>query len=328
MLTLLRDREAMTARAEVAETSRALLTLVREPIVPAPGIYQNVPIETYHGWRAVGSSWFKHLRRSPAHLQAYLEHGDGDSPDKLMGRAFHAAVLEPDQFERRYLRADRCEGVTKSKERCKNPGTSYRGVEGWTCGVHGSGVSDAGITIVPPADYDRVLRMRDSVFAHRSAAEMLRGLGPVELSIVWVDEDTGVLCKARPDKYVAKNGGGVADPKKTRDASDLGFARAIDTYGYHVQAAHYLRGLRACDIAARYFCNIAVEDEPPYAVNTVQLEECGSGALDYGISIVRKYLPIYAECEQRGEWPAYGHDVKPITLPNYALYRTEEELSA
>lgn len=316
------------ASAAVQAASAPILTLLKEPVVPKPGIYQNVPIDVYHSWRAVGSSWFKHLRRSPAHLQAYLEHGSDDTADTLMGRAFHAAVLEPDSFTRSYLRAERCEGITKAKERCKNPGTSYRGSEGWTCGVHGSGVSDAGTTIVPPGDYDSVLKMRDSVFAHRSAAEMLKGLGPVELSLVWEDEDTGVLCKARPDKYVPKNGGGIADPKKARDASEHGFARSIATYDYHVQAAHYLRGLKACEIAGRWWCNIAVEDTPPYAVNTFQLEETGTGPLDYGYSIVRKYLALYAECEQRGEWPAYGHDVKSIALPTYALYQTEEELSA
>lgn len=306
--------------AGTAETSRALLTLMKEPVIPEPGVHPHVSFAEYHAWEAASNSRLSVLRRSPAHLKAYLEHGN-DSDTLMIGRACHSAILEPDDFTKRYLRSERCEGVTKSKERCKNPGTSYRGAEGWTCGVHGNGVSDPGIVILTPGDYDCAIRVRDSVHAHRAGA-LLKAKGTREESLVWRDPETGVLCKARPDHYAPELLRGVlADVKTTRDASKDAFERAIHTYGYHRQAAFYLQGNRAVERAAEDFLFIAVEKEPPYGVALYLLSE---GALSTGDIEIRQLLARYAECVERDEWPCYPQDVQDIALPAWAYNQVEE----
>jgi hypothetical protein len=249
-----------------------------------------------------------------------------DTAALSLGRAIHSAVLEPDDFAKRYLLAERCEAMKKTDgKRCSNMGIVYDGAQGWFCGVHGSTAqADPTVTILTPDDYARTIKVRDSVFAHR-ASKLLPQTGQRELSLAWTDETTGTLCKARFDGFSpAIAGGVVVDIKSTRDASPLAFERSIFSYGYHRQGALYLEGAKALGFAAEHFAIIAVEKEPPFAVAIYRLTE---GALDAGAEQIRPLLARYAECIERDEWPGYSQDVQDIALPNYAWAQIDDETS-
>jgi hypothetical protein len=295
------------------------MTTTAPHAAPAPGIYDGTPAATYHAWPGASNSRLSDLRRSPAHMIEGIRNPKPSTAAQIVGDAAHLAILEPELFGTRYVVAEQCAARKRGGERCTNGGKYWVGGD-WFCGVHMKaddvpvpGPDDP--AIIPADDYDICAAIARSVRQHPAAAEMLRGRQATELSARWVDERTGVMCKARLDG-VAPQWGTVIDIKTTRDASPEGFQRAIFQYGYFRQAAHYLAAMNLLhEVDFQHFVIIAVEKEPPYAVGVYRLldavVQAGRGELD-------ELLPLYAECERTGIYPGYGDEVQEIGLPSYA----------
>lgn len=297
---------------------------------PGPGVYTGTPMRAYHEWGAASNSRLTHLMRSPAHLKAYMEAEHRDTHALAFGRAAHAAILEPDTFEDRYVSAGRCVAVTGKGSQCSKSGTWPIRGGGFVCSTH---VKDAaaehleqasGVEVLSLDDYRACLAMRDSVHAMKRAHGMLTGQGEVEMSIRWDDPETGVPCKARLDRHSPElAGGAIVDLKTARSAARLDFERAIFTFGYHRQAAFYLMGAKARKLPARHFSIIAVEKEPPYGVGTYRLTE---GAVMGGEDQIRPLLRKYAECVQTDSWPCYPDEVVDISLPPWAWNQLSDQV--
>lgn len=275
---------------------------------PAPGVYANTPMELYHRWNAASNSRLTKLRRSPAHLKAYLDGGDEDTAALIMGRAVHSAILEPDDFAKRYCRGP-------EDRRTKEGKAQYEAL----LATHEPG------TILKRDDFEAALHMRDSVHAHVAASELLTGSGDVELSLVWESliketDENGVTCKARLDR-INQEYEAIIDVKSTRDASRREFERSIFEHGYHRQGAFYLHAADVLGIPVKHFVIIAVEKEPPYAVGVYRLTP---GAIEAGRDEVFSLLKVYATCEALNEWPAYPQQVEDIALPTYAWGQIED----
>jgi hypothetical protein len=284
---------------------------------PGPGVYPNVPAHVYHQWDCASNSQLGHLKRSPAHLIAELQEPK-DARHFAIGRAAHAAILEPDTFATNYVVAQQCGAIKKDKERCSNGGIVYANGE-WFCGVHGKGIgSQAGpVSVLSERDHADILRMRESVLDHRSASKLTRGKGQNELSCVWIDPETGVKCKARLDRHSpVVPGCAIVDVKTTEDASKASFYRSIYKWGYYRQAYFYLQAAKHCGLPAEFgFIVVAVEKAAPYGVGVYRVIEA---AVDAGEQEVKALLKTYAECRSTGHWPAYSDDVVDITLPDFA----------
>lgn len=284
-----------------------------------PGIYPGIDMEIYHRWDAASNSRLTQLLRSPAHLKAYMEGAWRETDAQRIGRAAHTAILEPDLFTSRYVQGS---GEARRSNAAK---------EAWAALELQYGVGN----VLKPDEYAGCLQMRDAIHSRRAAANLLKGIDRVELSILWSDEATGTLCKGRLDGYSpAMPGGVIVDLKSTEDASPRAFERSIHKWGYHRQAAHYLEGAKQLGLPAESFVVIAFEKEPPYAVAVYRIIE---GALDAGAQQLHGFtdsngrqitglIPRYAECTRRGEWPAYPDTVRDIALPPYAWAQIEEEM--
>lgn len=293
---------------------------------PEPGVYPEVPMASYHAWRAASNSRLTKLHRSPAHLQAYLQEPPADTIALTAGRAIHMAVLEPDLFTAQYVVAQQCEAVKKGdKQRCRNTGVQRYLEHGWRCGVHAEGGPvDASLSVIDRGTHRMCLQIRDNVHAHGSAGGLVTGDGRNELTLVWRDAETELLCKARHDRHSpAIAGGAIVDVKSTTDARLSPFEKSIFIHGYHRQGALYLEGAAALDLPARHFVIIAVEKDPPYAVAVYRLTE---GALEAGQEQIRQLLRRYAECMATNSWPAYPEEVTDIALPPWAWSVIDSEL--
>lgn len=273
---------------------------------PKPGVYEGVSFAEYHAWPAAANSRLGALRKSPAHLREYILN-PGDTETLIQGRALHCAVLEPDDFPARFGRFDgdarTKEGKAKKDELAKKFGRSF---------------------VLRADDYDNVLRARQSVFAH-PAHRLLTGKH--ELSIVWLDEETGTLCKARHDCHSpALGGGAIVDLKKARDASKRAFMRSIHSYGYAIQAAHYTAGAQAHGLNFQHYVNFAVETESPWNCQAYRMMEA---AIDAGEQERRFLLRKYAEllALPMSEWPVGYSDmaVDDITLPDWTWAQIDED---
>jgi hypothetical protein len=284
-------------------------TLLAEPVTtPAPGVYENVPFHVYHSWDCASNSRLTKLDRSPAHLRAYLDEPQPEKEHFAVGRAIHCALLESCDFTNTYVAApDNINLRTNA------------GKEAW-----GALELEYGPGHVFKADaYGDLVRMRDAVLRHPAARGLLVGDGRVELSVVWVDRDTGILCKSRFDKHSpAMPGGALVDLKSTTDARPDEFARAIAKWGYHRQGALYLEGADAAGIEARWFVNIAFEKSSPFAVGAYCLDE---PTITRGANQLKRLKARYAECLATNEWPAYAPTVVDLGLPEWTARQIDEE---
>jgi hypothetical protein len=105
--------------------------------------------------------------------------------------------------------------------------------------------------------------------------------------------------------------------KTTEDASPAGFARSVATFRYHVQAAHYLAGTQG-----KRFVFIAIEKKAPFAVAVYELDPV---SLEVGEIARMADLLTYQMCDSSGQWPGYGNEIAPLTLPSWAFPKSESE---
>lgn len=169
-----------------------------------------------------------------------------------------------------------------------------------------------------PADYAAAQSMVAAVRAHPIAGKLLID-GEPERTLIWRDETTGVMCRAKADWLRVD---GIVDLKTAEAADAEALSKASYNHGYAIQAAFYLRGFRERSLpgAEPFFVHVAVEKTPPFLVHVTQLTE---RAIAWGDRQVSQALEIYRDCTASGVWPGYPTDeITDIDLP--AWVRTED----
>lgn len=224
--------------------------------------YRTFP--EYQRLRGVNWSLLREMQISPAHYRHRLTHERADSPAMAMGRAIHTAVLEPDRFlvEFAYFDGPRRAGKAWEEFAAVNEGR----------------------TILKADEYEKVLATRDSVQKHKVARRLLRW-GKPEVTLQWVDPETRLRCKARPD-WLAP-GGTLIDLKSTRNIDAREFGRLAVRMHYVEQLAFYRMGMRErCHQDGPTYI-IAVEVDGPHDVGVFEIE---NDVLFAGEDIVRELL--------------------------------------
>lgn len=285
------------------------------------GVFPDIPAEEYHQ-RALditSASGAKLMLRSPAHFRHWVKEPEDDkqSPALTFGKALHCSVLEPHSFDARYcvLPKDAPARPTAAMRNAKtNSESSLERIAFWDRWES----DNAGREILTADDYERAQRMGDSVRAHPVAAGLLIG-GQREVTLRWEDEATGLRCQARPDLYLP--GEFVMDVKTCRDASEEGFARAVHSYLYDLQQAHYLEGIRCNGDSIRWFVFLAIESEAPFVCQPYLLDV---KAEERGYTLRTRAMKRQAECVRTGRWPGYSEKLGEIHLPTYAYYGIED----
>lgn len=267
-----------------------------------PGIHYNIPMREYLALEYMSASALWQIQRSPAHARAYTEQfyeiGNDDSIATIVGTAAHTAVLEPEKFERRYLRGPDGNWTNKAP---KDEVAALR-------------LANPGCVVLKPNKYDAVLAARAAIMSDPTARPLLDEATDVEVTIIWDDPETGIRCKARPD-FLVPEWATIADLKSAENAGSHAFAKAIAKFGYHRKAAFYLEGMNAVGLD-RYseFAFVAFEKERPYAVAVYQLFPHD---LERATQANHSLLRRWALCIEANEWPAYPSDVTYIDLPKW-----------
>lgn len=222
----------------------------------------------------------------------------------FLGTAIHAAVLEPEVFASVYL------PMPKLDRRTKDGKALYEALQ--------IEAAEKGKLLIGADDFTACQSIAEVVRSH-PAAKVLFAQGMAEQSIYWTDEETGVLCKCRPD-WLGKV---CLDVKSTDDASPDGFRRSILKWNYHTQAAWYLDGIEAATgNRPGAFVFAAFEKKAPYAAAFYYADDA---MIEAGRAQYRKALRTYADCVARNEWPGYSNQIEMISLPVWAQQQGEEE---
>jgi len=297
--------------------------------MPQPGIYPDVPYDVYAGWKAVNASALKigatvtalHMR---AKIDGLLEK---DTPDRMIGRAFHCAILEPDSFEGRFPVAGVCPEPLQSGKRkgqpCGSSG-SFRSDSGdWYCGVHAKAHPEA----VEPEEFltdeehGRIVAMRKNVMAHK-VVKMLRQQGGCEVSLVW--ERDGIACKARADKLILDRAcpDTIIDAKKIQPmaGTEGALQAAIRNYGYDLSAWWYVDGVHRLrpDKKRPMFAWVFCEDNYPFDVRPLWASKA---MLEVGRIKAERAFTSYCWCLRSGTWPGYSEDIEEIMPSDFELKR-------
>jgi hypothetical protein len=294
-----------------------------------PGVYGNVTSEQYHLLPFCSNSRLTLLKRSAAHLRAHLDNPGEPTDAMRLGTAIHTAVLERDEFEKRYTEAGQCEALVKSGDRkgeqCANAGVALVG-GAWGCGIRGhlpEGTRDT-TTVLTRADFLTSFGVQDAVHMHPRIGKLFAGEGANELTVIWDDPETGVRCKARIDRLVKRDGRTVlVDLKTCTDAREEAFRRKMYDLGYYRQLAMYSDALRITQgVTVDHMVIVAAEKEAPFALMGHRLSEATA---DEGRRELSALLRRYAECERTNRWPAYPDTITELTLPDWAWGRELEE---
>ena len=279
------------------------------PTEPRAG--RNMTEEQYRQYPAVNKSTLWEMRRSPAHYKWALEHPTEDTPALAFGRACHMALLQPTLFLDHYRLAPNCDRRTKAGK------DEYNGF------IQGLRADQEPISA---EDYATVMGMMESISKSRRANELLRN-ATTELPVFWTDDATGIECKCRLDAIIYETnrdgtpaGIVVMDLKTCADASTNAFMREALKYGYDVQAAHYIRGVKHLEpgVPVRW-CFLAVEKKEPYCTNLIWV---GDDFIDRGTWQLIDFMGRLKECRETDTWPGYGENT--LVLPEWAAMPEEE----
>lgn len=267
-------------------------------IVTAPGLYLDIPEDEYHAdtvlapelGRSLSASGAKTLLRNPARFDYERQHPKASSAAMDLGSVAHHLVLHRGG---RLLVVDAYDWKKPANQKLRDAERAK------------------GTVVVHRGELRQAAAMARAVRKHPLAAAILSD-GQPEVSVYWVDEDTGVTCRARVD-WLRDNA--IVDLKTTQDASPEGFGKACANYGYRESAAHYTDGVEAVTGNRLPFILIAVEKDAPHFVAVYQF---GHEDLTYGADRMREALKTYAACESSGDWPGYSPDIELLSLPGWA----------
>ena len=258
---------------------------------------RDLPFSEYLATDAVSASSMKAYLRSPLHYRHQIETPSEPTPAMQLGTLIHAVVLEPIAARERYAVAPDIDRRTKAG---KEAFAEFQ-------------AANADRTIVSEEQWDTAHMIRDRLLADLEYRQLFAAGSAIEFSAFGTDPDTGLVIKARADYSVD---GLVMDLKSAVDASPHGFARAVATYKYHLQAAHYMHMFNA-----DRFVFIAVEKAPPYAHGIYTLDEA---SIEQGRIERRRAMDGIAEHRERKVWPGYG--VQELSIPAWAFDFDNEEV--
>jgi hypothetical protein len=181
-----------------------------------------------------------------------------------------------------------------------------------------------------PYQVDIVRAIAGSIRAHPIASEAFRD-GEAEVTLTWLDPDTAIPCKARPD-YLPAHGRWLVDLKTAASANPRNWRDQAYRLGYHARAAWYLDGATAVlgETPEEYWF-VIVEKEPPYLVSVVSFDP---DALAWGRIANHKACERFAASAAANDWPGYrepgqNHDrAFRIGLPPWAIYQLQDREEA
>ena len=268
---------------------------------PSVAIRASMLAEEYHAARAMSSTGIKHLMRSPAHYRAWLETPMKATAAMQFGTLVHTAILEPDKLESRTRMIPDDAPTRQSKA----------GKQWWEDFSAGS----IGRIMVDRADWEKLEGLRQSALDSPSVQVLLAECVP-EVSLAWRDQ--GVTCKARLDA-TPEGFARIVDLKSTTDATPEAFSRAIHRYGYHIQAAWYLRGAIAHSSTMPEWYWLAIETTKPFAISPYRAP---AKMLTHANGLIERALSMYRKCVAENYWPAYDPAIRDIDLPAWS-YREQ-----
>jgi exodeoxyribonuclease VIII len=268
--------------------------VLRQPGEFLEGIWK-ITDEDYFSVKALNVSTLKSFAKAPA--LAHVSHEETAS--MRLGTLTHCAILEPEELDRRYQATN----------------LERRGTRAW--GIEEDDAISQGKFLIKQGELEIALMMQEAVWNHSIAREILEGC-KTEMASFWIDEETGLPCKAKAD-ILAPSLVYLADLKTTVDASFPEFTKQFTKMGYWLQETFYRWGFAENGFGSLReptpFLFIAVEKDQPYLVSIHEMNRDDQPKV---IHEMRRLINDYSQCLESGHWPGYP-DYQIIHLPQWAF---------
>jgi exodeoxyribonuclease VIII len=256
--------------------------------------------ENYHQDRThISASGLKQIAKSPRHYwNRYLNDNYKEEPTAAMafGNVVHTLMLEPKEFELRYAVAP---DVNKTTKDGKAAYTAFAEV-------------NEGKEFISSKDFATATAMIEQAKANPIITDLL-DLSEKEAMHTFRILD--VDCKMKADAINIFDGC-IIDVKTCTDASPIGFGKDAYNLGYLLQAAFYLDGYYfATGKDLKRFIFIAMEKTAPFNVAVYEMDR---EQIELGRQQYLAALQTYKACKAADKWHAYGDEIQPLTLPNWA----------
>jgi len=278
-----------------------------------PGIYTDIPFDEYLDLPCFSKSFVDPILKSPKHLKHYFSEKQKSSPIMAFGSLVDALLLDQKEVERRFFKIPDTYINGKGEEKPWNMNSK-------SCKQAIADAVEAGKDCLKQADYDRAELVVKAIMEHPTASKWLGGKHQV--TIIWKDPATGVMCKGRPDILI--EGERVVDLKCTDDPTPGKFSRVATNLKYYVQASMYLDGLHCAETGTYQtewkipFSFIAAEVTEPFDVVPYNMEV---ESLEAGRVIFQKAIELYADCQSTGQWPGYSNYAESLEIQQWALHK-------
>jgi len=267
------------------------------------GIY-DLPIREYHKLKAISRSAISELKKSPLHYwEKFINpepKEEKSHPALNLGNAVHTLVLEPEKFLDEFAVMEKVDlRTTKGKEYQKLFDENSQGK-----------------IILKEEDYLLAKNISQEILNHPSVSVILKDSFSVEKSIFWIDEDTELVCKARPDIW-SHSLGVIFDIKTTNDASPENFMYSIRKYNYHIQAAMQIDAIfKNTGEMVKGFSILAAPTEAPHKPYIYMLDD---DTIKQGRYEYQSALKIIKKCMDNNRWDLDREEVIPIGMPHFSL---------
>lgn len=280
----------------------------------AQGVYDNIQAEDYHRILGLTKSGLMMLRKSPAHFWHWMTSPPDESTKAMhIGTATHLAVFEPHKFDDEIVVVpeDAPKKPTKAQMEAKKPSEDAKEAIAWWKDFY---AKHEGKIILSQEENTTVRGMQASV---QSNAEVMQYLthpsAKPEVSIVSVEKVNGldIVCKGRADLITMDNTV-IVDLKTCEDSSADGFNKSFMSYGYWMQAAHYIAICRQAGIPIEKFIFVAVEKTPPYCTGMYELS---AESLEKAFAIRNRLMQTLSTCIAKNDFPVHSKGVTSFNLP-------------
>ncbi len=235
------------------------------------GLVRDMTVDEYHAHPAMSNSRLSMFAKDP-NLLSWVDNCPVDT-EKLatfdFGKAVHAICLEPHLLKTDFVMMPKMDLRT-------NKGKAEK-AEFYA--------ANEGKHILDADEHKKLNLMYESIMAHPAARKIIEADGIAEGSFFFKDADTGVDCRARPDKVI---GNYAADIKTTPELGKFKFS--VDDFRYYVQAPFYLDGINSCGGEAEHMKFLVVQKTIEIGRYPVMVVTLPGEVVEYGRAIYKRDL--------------------------------------
>lgn len=280
--------------------------------ITQPGIYSGIPLESYHAPNicigpSISSSGLREIfgeNKSPKHFYAHWNGNPNriEKPESrafVIGRAVHHLMLGERFFAKLFcVQPDEWPDERGELKPWHNART--------VCKAWNAARRKEGRAWLTPKEVESIKQMAISISNHPLVKQGALN-GQIERSLFWIDKETGIWLKARPDA-IPTDSGDYVDLKTTHSVHWSDLQRTMRDFAYYRQAGLVRAACRrVLDMEWHSFTLIFVEKGTPWCTRDVR---CDDEDLHRGDRANRAALRIFAKCLKDNHWlgPGEGNE--------------------